>query len=58
MPIPVSITRSETTSAERRSTTSMRPSFGVNLVAFESRFQTICWSLVGSPNTMHGSSER
>jgi len=51
MPLPVSITVSVTSPARRRRRTSTRPPPGVNLIAFERRFETTCRSR--SPVALH-----
>ena len=50
MPMPVSLTTSSSTSPTRRAAIDTRPAArGVNLTAFDSRFQTTCCSRSGSP---------
>src|SRR5215468_8144424 len=52
MPLPVSLTKIRKSSATRPTPSSTRPPLGVNLIAFESRFQTTCCNLVASPKTI------
>ena len=49
MPMPVSATLISMCEFTRSSSTCTLPPLGVNLIAFESRFQTTCCSRLGSP---------
>ena len=51
MPCPVSLTRASTLEPARCRSTSTRPPRGVNLIAFESRFQITCCNRSASPRT-------
>ena len=51
MPIPVSLTRMTAFPPTSRRRTSTRPPRGVNLMAFDSRFQITCWRRSASPST-------
>ena len=51
IPMPLSRTESSTAPPTCASRTSTRPPVGVNLMAFESRFQATCCSRPGSPAT-------
>jgi hypothetical protein len=48
----VSLTEISMCELMRSSLTCTRPPRGVNLMAFDSRFHTTCWSLTGSPATV------
>ena len=51
MPIPVSLTTISMCELTRSTRTCTRPSFDVNLTAFDSRFHTTCCRRSGSPET-------
>ena len=51
MPIPVSATEISTVSFTRTAAMVTVPSSGVNLIAFETRFSSICFSLPPSAST-------
>jgi len=51
MPMPESLTTISTCELTRSSRTWTRPCFGVNLTAFDNRFQTTCCNRSGSPET-------
>ncbi len=49
IPCPVSLTTISRCELIRSDLICTRPPRGVNLIAFDSKFQTTCWSLTGSP---------
>ena len=51
MPAPVSLTVISTCESTRARRNWTFPPRGVNLIAFDSRFQTICWRRSASPIT-------
>jgi hypothetical protein len=56
MPAPLSRTVMATLASLRVSKISTRPSRGVNLIAFDSKFHTTCCRRAGSPAIMPGAS--
>lgn len=52
MPMPLSVIDTSASPSTSRRLTSTCPPFGVNLSAFDTRFQAICWRRSRSPTTM------